>query len=511
MNDANKGFVALVGAGPGDAGLLTLKGARLLARADAVVYDRLVSPGVLAHISAQAERIDVGKTPGGQAAVQEEICRILIEQAKKGRLVVRLKGGDPYLFGRGGEEAAALCAASVPFCVVPGVTSAIAAPAYAGIPVTGRGVAASLHIVAGHGKNGGLPPIRFEALAQAGGTLVFLMGVETLPQIAAGLLEAGMPGETPAAVIERGTLPAQRRVSDTLAGIAAAAQAVHVTPPAVLVVGETCRRAADFDWFSRLPLFGRRVAVTLPEDADGELAEKLGELGAEVLRCPCTRRLPAENTDAQTQALRALAAFDIVAFTSRTGVETFFSRLQSLGMDARALADCRVAAVAARTAVQLRAYGITADLVADGAGARALGERIARHASPGARVLLWRSARGDAALPRALREAGLVPTDVPAYRTAAAGEPGAEDLAGADVQAFAAAPPDAVFFASASAVKGYLSRTGQEVKKIKAVCIGQTTAAACKAAGILHLAVAKEPDFDAMIAVWRERMKNGIF
>ena len=265
------GKVTLVGAGPGDPGLLTRKGLEALQRADVVVYDRLVSPEILALMPEGAQQIDVGKQAARHPVPQEEINRILLEKAQAGHNVVRLKGGDPFLFGRGGEELELLAAHGVAFEEVPGITSAIAAPAYAGIPVTHRDCCSSLHIVTGHQRAGKALDIDFEALVRTKGTLVFLMGVSALGAIVAGLLGAGMDRDTPAAVVERGTTPAQRRIAAPLGELPAAAEAAGVVSPAVIVVGGVCALAEQFDWFDRLPLKGRTVAVTRPKERAGTL------------------------------------------------------------------------------------------------------------------------------------------------------------------------------------------------------------------------------------------------
>ena len=286
------GKVTLVGAGPGDPGLLTRKGLEALERADVVVYDRLVSPAILALMPEGAVKINVGKEASRHPVPQEQINRILLEQAQQGHNVVRLKGGDPFLFGRGGEELELLAEHRIPFEEVPGITSAIAAPAYGGIPVTHRDCCSSLHIVTGHQRAGKELAIDFEALVRTGGTLVFLMGVSALPTICAGLLDAGMAPDTPAAVVERGTTPAQRRVSASLAELPRAAEAAAVQSPAVIVVGGVCALADQFDWFDHLPLKGKRVVVTRPRERAGTLSARLRALGADVWEYPCIATVP---------------------------------------------------------------------------------------------------------------------------------------------------------------------------------------------------------------------------
>lgn len=496
------GTVILVGAGPGDPGLLTLKGAQAIERADVVVYDRLVSPAVLARIPARAERIDVGKESGSHPVPQRRIQEILCEKALEGKQVVRLKGGDPFLFGRGGEELAFLAAHGIPFAEVPGIPSAIAAPAYAGIPVTSRGAARSLHIFTGHARNDKPPCLPYEAMAELGGTLVFLMGVAALGHICAGLLEAGLSPQTPAAVVENGTLPAQRRISAPLAEIAAAACAKRVRSPAILIVGEVCAQAGALDWFTHLPLFGCRVALTMPENTASPLAERLRALGADVIPFPCIHTEEFPQNDALRAAIGRLRDYRFVVFTSPRGVDAFFHALRDLDLDTRALAGCRVAAIAAHTAARLAAYGIRADLVPRKVGGSPLAEAILNSQEPGRHILLCRSARGDPALPELLRAGGFVVDDVSVYETRAL--PGDAD----NDARLAACPPDIVVFTSGSAVDAFLTRTALPPETVRAVCIGETTAARARLLGI-RCAVAPRPDPDALVQTICEVKNHG--
>ena len=281
-----RGKVILVGAGPGDPGLLTLKGQEALKKAEVVVYDRLVSPAILAMMPESAEKIDVGKEASHHKVPQWQINQILLDKALEGKTVVRLKGGDPFVFGRGGEELEGLAERGVAFEEVPGVTSAIAACAYAGIPVTHRDFCSSLHIITGHAKAGAELTIDFEALVRTRGTLVFLMGVTAMPKIVEGLLRAGMDPDTPAAMVESGTTPAQRRCDATLQTLPERAAAMGIHSPAIIVVGKVCALAKDFCWYDRLPLKGKRILVTRPRDRAGTLSEKLRALGADVTEYP---------------------------------------------------------------------------------------------------------------------------------------------------------------------------------------------------------------------------------
>ncbi len=480
----HSGKVWLVGAGPGDPGLMTLKGARVLAQADTVVYDRLLSPAILENIPAGARRIDVGKRAGDHPVPQGEINRILLEEARAGRRVVRLKGGDPFVFGRGGEELELLQAENIPFEVVPGVTSAVAAAAYAGIPVTHRDFCSSFHVVTGHARAGGALHLDFEALARLGGTLVFLMAVSHAPQLAAGLLAAGMDPQTPCAVVENGTWPSQRSFPATLETLPRVLEENRVCSPAVLLVGRVCALAGKFNWFERLPLHGVRVLVTSPSAKQPELLSLLRALGADAAGFPCIRteplpagRLPLEDADA-------------LAFTSAAGVDAFFSLLRAEGRDARALAGKKIFCVGPKTAAACGAHGILADFAPAVADGEHLGRALAARgeAGPGKRFLLLRAESASPELPALLRASGAQVTELPVYRTlpAAAGE--IPDPAGFDW----------IAFTSASAVASFAQALGRtDLSGMRALCIGEKTAARARALGMTAL-VSKEASLPAM-------------
>ena len=449
MTDARShrapGLVALVGAGPGRPDLITVRGLELLERADVVVHDRLDTEALLARAGAataagRARLVDVGKRAGSHPVPQDEINRILVREAARSRLVVRLKGGDPYVFGRGGEEATALAAAGVPFEVVPGVTSALAAASYAGVPVTDRRHAASFHVLTGHRRANGELGIDYEALVRAGGTCVFLMAVRTLGEVAGGLLAAGMAPGTPACVVERGTLPAQRRVDATLSTVTEAAREAHVESPAVLVVGGVCSLAPELDWFDALPLRGRTVAVTRPRDRAASLAGGLRELGASVLEVPLIETVPVPAPEL-APVVSQLGAYAWLALTSVEGVRCLGAALDAAGLDARALAGTRVAAVGPATARELRRIGVRADLVPAVYDTEHLARALVGElgAEPGGRVLLLRARDGAAALPRVLREAGVDFDDVGTYETRPEDGPAVECLARALAAALDAA------------------------------------------------------------------------
>lgn len=407
------GKVTLVGAGPGDPGLLTRKGLEALERADVVVYDRLVSPAILALMPEGAVKINVGKEASRHPVPQEQINQILLEQAQQGHNVVRLKGGDPFLFGRGGEELELLAEHRIPFEEVPGITSAIAAPAYGGIPVTHRDCCSSLHIVTGHQRAGKELAIDFEALVRTGGTLVFLMGVSALPTICAGLLDAGMAPDTPAAVVERGTTPAQRRVSATLAELPRAAEAAAVQSPAVIVVGGVCALADQFDWFDHLPLKGKRVVVTRPRERAGTLSARLRALGADVWEYPCIATVPITPCPAVDGALERLSGYEWLALTSPAGVDAVWACLDGKGLDARALGGLKLAAIGPGTAKALSAHGLRADYVPEVYDAAHLGAGLPARG----RVLILRAEEGSPALTEALKGRNIGYDDVACYRT----------------------------------------------------------------------------------------------
>ena len=402
--------VALVGAGPGDPGLITVRGAELLGRADVVVYDRLVARSLLELVPPAAERISVGKAPGRVEMDQSDINDLLVERARAGDTVVRLKGGDPFVFGRGGEEAEALAAAGVPFEVVPGITSAVAAPAYAGVPVTHRGVSTHFTVVTGHvdpAKGGS--DVDWEALARAGGTLVILMGAGRIGEIAERLVAGGLAPHTPAVAVRHGTRPDQRTVRATLATIAGA----NVEAPAAIVVGAVA--GLDLAWFESRPLFGRRVVVTRAREQASGLRARLERLGAEVVE------LPAIEIDPIAVTVPDLDAFAWLVLTSANGVATLFDRgLVASGRDARALAGVRVAAIGPGTAAALAARGIRADLVPERFVAEALLDAFPPPSGSGARVLLARAEQARDALPKGLEEKGYAVDVLATYRTVAA-------------------------------------------------------------------------------------------
>ena len=497
------GNVILVGAGPGDPGLLTVKGREALAQAEVVVYDRLISPAILAMIPEGAEAIDVGKRAARHTVPQREINQILLRKAQEGKHVVRLKGGDPFVFGRGGEELEILAENGIDFQVIPGVTSAVAAAAYAGIPVTHRDCCSSLHVVTGHRREGTALDIQFRALVQGGGTLVFLMGVGALPEIVSGLLEAGMAPNTPAAMVERGTTPCQRRCGGTLSNLPERAAEMGISSPAVIVVGQVCAQAEKFDWFSRLPLKGRRILVTRPKERAGALSEKLRALGADVTEYPCIATVPLDPCPELEEALGSLSRYEWLAFTSPAGVEAVWRCLGRLGRDARAFGNIKLAAIGGGTAKALEGHGLSADLVPEVYDARHLGMALAGAAK--ARVLILRAQEGSPALTEALSGAGVSYDDIAVYRTIYQNPRWAELR-----QALDDGELELVTFTSASTVRGFVSTVGADADfgKIVGLCIGEQTAGEAEKHGI-PVQVAEKATVDALVAlaakVCRER------
>jgi uroporphyrinogen III methyltransferase/synthase len=477
--------VYLVGAGPGDPGLLTVRGAELLTRADVVVHDRLSDPRLLDLARPGVERIDVGKSPGSPVP-QDEINRLLVDRARAGQTVVRLKGGDPFVFGRGGEEALALGAAGVSFEVVPGVTSAVAAPAYAGVPVTHRGVSTSFTVVTGHSRFSVDRETNWAALAAAGGTIVVLMGVAHRAEIAGKLVDAGMDPATPIVAVTWGTRPGQTTVRASLAELGTA----PVEPPATIVIGTVA--GLDLRWFDRRPLFGRRVVVTRAREQASRLSTGLAELGADPIEVPAIRFTdPADGGAAMREAAARLAAgrYEWVVFTSARTVERFVPLLR----DARAFGAAGIAAIGPGTADELARHRLIADLVPDQFVAESLVESLP---PGGGRLLLPRAAAARDVLPEGLRAKGWTVDVVEAYRTEPARpEPGV--LA-------AAATADAILFTSSSTVTGYLSVAGRARVPPFVACIGPVTAATAAEAGLSVDVIARVHTVDGLLTALLE-------
>jgi len=485
-------MVYLVGAGPGDPGLMTRRSLELIARADAILYDRLIPAGALEGARPEAELRYVGKEPGAAALTQEETNGLLVELCRAGKRVVRLKGGDPFVFGRGGEEAEALANAGVPFEVVPGVTAGVAAPAYAGIPVTHRDAASAVAFVTGH-EDPDKPEsaLDWDALARFPGTLVLYMGIRNLALIAERLTAAGRDPEEPAAVVERGTHPGQRTIVDTLAGIAARADAESMRAPAITLVGPVAGLRDTIGWLERRPLHGEVVAVTRARAQASGLAAELRELGAEVVETPAIRIAPRPLEGELLEAVRRIGDYALVCLTSPNGVWLLFEALQATGHDARALAGAAVAAIGPGTAAELERHGVRADVLPEQFVAEALVAALATIEVEGRPVLVARAAEARSVLPDALRERGANVDEVALYETVA--EPlGEAERAALDRATY-------VTFTSSSTVRFLLESGVRPPEGARVVSIGPVTSATAQEHGLTVHVEAERHDVDGLV------------
>ena len=536
------GKVWLVGAGPGDLGLFTIKGLEVLQKAEVVVYDALIGDAVLTLIPDRAEKINVGKRAGNHRMTQEQINLTLLEQAQAGKRVVRLKGGDPFLFGRGGEELELLAENDIPYEIVPGVTSAFAVPAYNGIPVTHRDFTSSVHIITGHrrssanthsigraeasrnmntaGSAGSLSDsdglgIDYEALVRTKGTLIFLMGLSTLPVIMRGLLDAGINPDTPAAVLERGTTAGQRRVLATVSTLEEETGRARIKAPAIIVVGEVCRLAESFAWAEKRPLAGRKILLTRPKELISEMAGRLRRMGAEVLEMPAIETVPIQPNPALEDCFqkdpkgaaysqKTAGRIDWMVFTSPAGVRIFMDWFLP-DHDIRDLACIRIAAIGEGSAKKLRQYGIRCDFVPTVYDGETLGRELAQEIRQEreahndlpvpVRVLIPRAAIGSRELVEELEKAEDIEIlDIPTYTT----EYVTKSIVDAREQIENGEIHYAVF-TSASTVRGFSAvMEGADLSRIKAVCIGRQTRAAAQAQG-METRMAEKATLDALL------------
>ncbi len=415
-----KGKVFLVGAGPGDPGLITVKGLECIKHADVIIYDFLASEVLLKHASENSEIIYVGKKGSDHTFSQDYINALIVEKAENGSTVTRLKGGDPFIFGRGGEEAEVLIGAGIPFEVVPGVTSAIAAPAYAGIPLTHRKFASTVAFVTGHEdptKN--KSNIDWASLARGIGTIVFLMGVKNLSQITERLMSHGMPPDTPAALVRWGTTAKQVTVTGTLDTIVERKNAANLKPPAVLIVGHVVGLREKIKWFENRPLMGRSIVVTRSREQAGELVRRLSDLGAECLECPTIKVVPTDDVKPLDKALDNLSSYDWLIFTSINGVDFFFSRLFEKNKDVRDLNHIRTAVIGSATAKRLLDFGFKSDIVPESYKAESMVKAFAKEDITGKKILLPRAKEARPVLPLELTQMGAFVDDIEAYVTKA--------------------------------------------------------------------------------------------
>lgn len=486
------GKVYLVGAGPGDYKLISVKAWEYIQEADTIVYDRLADDRLLRYARKDVELIYVGKASSQHTMRQEDINQLLVDKAKEGKTVVRLKGGDPFVFGRGGEEALLLLENHLPFEVVPGITSAISVPAYAGIPVTHRAVATSFAVVTGHeDPTKGKSNMRWDKLSTGVDTLVFLMGVENLPHITQKLIENGRSADTPAAVIRWGTKPEQRVLVTTVGEAAADVLQHGMKPPAIFIVGDVVNLREKLAWFDNKPLFGKNILVTRAREQASVLTNKLEALGANCIEAPAIKIVEPESYEGIDAAIAKITSYQWLIFTSTNGVDHFFKRLHKKGLDTRALANAKIAAIGVSTADQLERYGVKADCIPVQFRAEGIIEILKDEITAGMKILIPRAAEAREILPEKLREMGAVVDVAHVYQTVI-GEVDSQHL----LEKLQANEIDLVTFTSSSTVKNLLDVLGEAGKacivKTKTACIGPITAKTCFDNGIEPTVVAED-------------------
>ncbi len=481
--------IYLVGAGPGDPELITVKGKRCIEKADVIIYDYLASASLLKHASETAEKIYVGKKGGDHTLSQDEINALIVQKARAGRTVCRLKGGDPFIFGRGGEEAEMLVQKGLAFEVVPGVTSAIAAAAYAGIPLTHRKLTATLAFVTGHeDPDKEQSGIDWESLARGIGTLVFFMGVKNLPDIARKLIAHGRPADTPVALIRWGTTPAQTTVTGTLDNIAERVQQAGLKAPAITVVGEVVGLRQTLKWFENRPLLGKRIVVTRARQQASDLLQRLADLGAECLEYPTIQVVPPNDFQQLDGAIEKLDTYDWIVFTSVNGVGFFFQRLFALDRDVRALHRLHTAAIGPATADSLRSFGLKSDIIPDAYRAEAVVQAFSKMDVSGKKILLPRAAQARPVLPTELRKMGAEVDEVVAYHTEKVAHNVEQLIAQLEAQTI-----DLITFTSSSTVTNFKSLLPPDnfqrlIDGVAIASIGPiTTEAAIKAGFKVHI------------------------
>jgi uroporphyrinogen III methyltransferase/synthase len=493
-----RGRVYLVGAGPGDSGLITVKGLECLRKAEVIVYDRLIDGSLLEEAPAGAEKIYVGKGRGCHAMEQKEINLLMVGKAREGKMVVRLKGGDPFVLGRGGEEAEVLAANHIHFEIVPGVSSAYAVPAYAGIPVTHRRLASSFTVITGHeASEKGESSIAWDKISIGSDTLVFLMGMKNLAQIVNKLIRNGRPSSTPVAVISQGTSPRQRTVAGTLADVVSKAKQEGFEPPAVIVVGEVVRLCEQLRWFDSLPLFGKRVLVTRAEHQARELSQLLLEHGAIPVQMPVIRISPPRSWKKLDQAIMNLKSYGWIIFTSVNAVEMFWKRLYTLNLDLRWLADTKIGAIGPVTAKALEEKGIRPDYLPEIYTSQGFLAGLKKKDIAGYRVLLPRADIAGNELSDGLAKIGAEVQQVTVYRTATV----TKSISQAK-QMLSRGEIDVITFTSASTANSLLAILGQRwevIKQAKLACIGPNTAAALADKGLKADIVATEHTIPGLV------------
>ena len=496
---AMNGKIYLVGAGPGDPKLITLKGIECLQRADVVIYDLLINVKLLEHCPAHTEKIYGGKMIGEQEQRQAEIDHLMIRYAKAGKIVVRLKGGDPFIFGRGGEEALTLVDAGIDFEIVPGITSAIAAPAYAGIPLTHRNYSSSVAFVTGHSAAlKADSTIHWEQLATGIDTLVVLMGVGHLREIAERLVQHGRSPDTPISLIHWGTTPQQKTLEGTLADIAQKAEAVNFRNPAAIVVGDVNALRGQLSWFDRKPLFGRRIIVTRARAQASDFAERLESYGAEVIQFPTIETQPIPNNAVLDEVITQLGTYNWVIFTSVNAVNYFYHRLRENGKDTRSFGNARICAVGQKTVAALDQIGVRVDYVPSQYRGAVLAAEL--EDVNGQKILLPRASIAADDLPNGLRDRGAIVDVIPIYETVKAGVEGREALE-ADLHT---GRIDMVTFTSSSTVTNFLEMfdstpPAARLDQVLIAVIGPSTEATAKAHGLTVDIVAKQASVEALV------------
>lgn len=483
-----KGKVTLIGAGVGKGELMTLRGFKILKSADVVVYDRLLGEGVMDMIPENAEKINAGKESSNHLIPQEKINEILVSKALEGKNVVRLKGGDSYLFGRGGEEIEVLREHNIDFEVVPGITSSIAVPAFAGIPVTHRECASSVHIITGHNREGKDLNINYKACVEGGGTLVFLMGVKNMGVITEGLINAGMAADMPCAVIENGGSSNQKKVISTISKITY--EAKELKSPAVIVVGEVCRYSYEFDWFSHLPLKGKNIIVTRPKEMAEDLVNELRDLGASVVISPSIITEPVISDINEIVGL--IKEYSFIAFTSASGVRTVFNKLFEVGFDSRVFSNSKIAVIGNRTGQELLKYGIRADIMPKKYYTAELANTLVDVKAEN--VLILRSENGSEELTEILKKNNVKYKDIGVYKTLPYYKNDKTELP---------STVDYVVFASASEVRNFVGNN----LNYTGVCIGEKTAEEAKKYGISCITAKKQTN-EGIIECIIKNVKN---
>lgn len=506
----NKGIVYLVGAGPGDAGLLTVRGAELLGRADVVVYDALVNKELLRQTKPGTELIYAGKRSSDHVIPQDKLNELLVAKAKEGKVVVRLKGGDPYVFGRGGEEAEQLFSAKVPFEVVPGISSAIAALTYAGVPITHRDHGSSFTVITGHeDPDKDEPNIDWDEVAKAPGTKVVLMGVTRTKEIADTLMKNGMDAKTPVAMVRWGTTGRQESIEGTLDTIASVVEKTGFKPPALTVIGDVVKLRGKLNWFERRPLFGKRIVVTRTRDQASKLSAELLERGAEVLEIPTIKVVPPTDPQDLADAMLELNAYDWIIFTSPNGVKTFFEYFFKAFDDMRDIGGVRIAAVGPATAMKLKELHLKVDLMPDEYVASEIVEEFQKFESlDNLRILILRAEVANPDLPKDLEALGAIVDDVPCYKTV----PETDDITGA-VERLNESGADWITFTSASTVEKFHARFNlpqllKKYPKLQLASIGPETSKALIALGLKPTVEAKEHTIDGLVRAVESASKS---